>query len=87
MTTSQDSVIGNVLEQNAEVVDQIKSASSELEVVHAVLSTQLPSGAEKSGDLPAAAERTEELAQQLAKTAEALERSNEQLRELDANNG
>ncbi|EER62265.1 hypothetical protein AcdelDRAFT_0179 [Acidovorax delafieldii 2AN] len=86
MTTakqSKDTAIGEVLNQNLEAAEQIKAAASELEVVHAVLSTQVPAKAAQ-GDLKAAVERTGEIEQQLSETAEAMDKSNAVLRELDS---
>lgn len=81
---SKDAAISDVLEQNVEAAEQIKAAASELEVVHAVLSTKVPAqGAQ--GDLQAAVDRTSEIEQQLSDTAEALDKSNAMLREIDAN--
>jgi predicted nucleic acid-binding Zn-ribbon protein len=80
---SQASEIADVLNQNSEAAEQIKATASELNVVHAVLSTQIPTEA-LEGDLQAAVERTDELEQQLSETAEALEKSNDLLREIDA---
>lgn len=80
---SQASEIADVLNQNMEAAEQIKATASELNVVHAVLSTQIPTEA-LEGDLQAAVERTDELEQQLSDTAEALEKSNDLLREIDA---
>ncbi|CAN7439933.1 hypothetical protein LJR118_003403 [Acidovorax sp. LjRoot118] len=80
---SQASEIADVLNQNIEAAEQIKATASELNVVHAVLSTQIPTEA-LEGDLQAAVERTDELEQQLSETAEALEKSNDLLREIDA---
>ena len=81
---SKDAAISDVLEQNVEAAEQIKAAASELEVVHAVLSTKVPAqGAE--GDLQAAVDRTSQIEQQLSNTAEALDKSNAMLREIDAN--
>ncbi|WP_035196842.1 hypothetical protein [Acidovorax radicis] len=83
---SKDAAISDVLNQNVEAAEQIKAAASELEVVHAVLSTKVqPKAAE--GDLQAAVERTAEIEQQLSETAQALDKSNEMLREIDANQG
>ncbi|MDZ7862886.1 hypothetical protein [Acidovorax sp.] len=81
--TPQAAEIADVLNQNVEAAEQIKATASELNVVHAVLSTQIPSEA-LEGDLQAAVERTDELEQQLSETAEALEKSNDLLREIDA---
>ncbi len=81
--TSQSSEIADVLNQNVEAAEQIKATASELNVVHAVLSTQIPPES-LEGDLQAAVERTDELEQQLSETAEALEKSNDLLREIDA---
>ena len=81
---SKDAAIGEVLNQNLEVAAQIKAAASELEVVHAVLSTQVPAEAAQ-GDLKAAVERTGEIEQQLSDTAAAMDKSNAVLRELDSN--
>jgi hypothetical protein len=78
--------LNEVLNQNLEAAEQIKATASELDVVHAVLSTQIPSEA-LEGDLQAAVERTDELGQQLSETAEALEKSNELLRRIDAGQG
>lgn len=86
MTTakqSKDTAIGEVLNQNLEAAEQIKAAASELEVVHAVLSTQVPAEAAQ-GDLKAAVERTGEIEQQLSETAEAMDKSNAVLRKLDS---
>ncbi len=80
---SQASEIADVLNQNIEPAQQIKATASELNVVHAVLSTQIPTEA-LEGDLQAAVERTDELEQQLSETAQALEKSNEMLRQIDA---
>lgn len=81
MANTADNTLVEVLEQNLEAAEQVRSASSELEVVHIVLSSQV-SMPEAVGDLPAAIERTEVMAQQLAETAEALDKSNELLREI-----
>lgn len=83
--TPQASEIVDVLNQNIEAAEQIKATASELNVVHAVLSTQIPTEA-LEGDLQAAVERTDELEQQLNETAEALEKSNDLLREIGARN-
>lgn len=83
--TPQASEIVDVLHQNIEAAEQIKATASELNVVHAVLSTQIPTEA-LEGDLQAAVERTDELEQQLNETAEALEKSNDLLREIGARN-
>ncbi len=82
----QNPEIVDVLNQNIEAAEQIKATASELTVVHAVLSTQIPTKA-MEGDLQAAVERTDELEQQLNDTAEALEKSNDLLREIDAKQG
>lgn len=81
MTKSKDAVLATVVSQNLEAAEQIKSASNELEVVHAVLTTQVPSN-RADADLLAAVDRTDEIGQQLADTAEALEKSVEMLREV-----
>lgn len=86
MTKSKDAVLAEVVSQNLEVVEQVKSASNELEVVHAVLSSQVPAK-QVNPDVLAAVDRTDELGNQLAETAEALVKSTELLRELKANNG
>lgn len=86
MTKSEDAVLAEVVSQNLEVVEQVKSASNELEVVHAVLSSQVPAK-QVNPDVLAAVDRTDELGNQLAETAEALVKSTELLRELKANNG
>lgn len=83
---SKDAAISDVLSQNVEAAEQIKAAASELEVVHAVLSTKVPAKAAE-GDLQSAVERTAEIEQQLNETAQALDKSNEMLREIDANQG
>lgn len=76
--------ISDVLNQNIHAVEQIKTSASELGVVHAVLSAKVPAqGAE--GDLQAAVKRTSEIEQQLNETAEALDKSNELLSEIDSN--
>lgn len=81
---SQEAAISDVLNQNVEAVKEIKASASELEVVHAVLSTKVaPQGTED--DLHAAVERTAQIEQQLSETAEALDKSNEILREIDSN--
>lgn len=83
MMQPPDTAISDVLNQNVEVAQQIKTAANELGVVHAVLSTEVtPSGAE--GDLEAAVKRTSEIEQQLIETAEALEESNERLSQVKA---
>jgi RNAse (barnase) inhibitor barstar len=78
--TSQtsSSEMTEILNQNLETAEQIKATADELDVVHAVLSTQIPSDA-LNGDLQSAVERTDQLEQKLQETAEALEKSNEQL--------
>lgn len=75
-TSSSD--MAEILNQNLETAEQIKATANELDVVHAVLATQIPSDALK-GDLQSAVERTDQLEQKLQETAEALEKSNEQL--------
>ena len=83
MMQPQDAAISDVLTQNVEVAQQIKTAANELGVVHAVLSTEVtPAGAE--GDLEAAVKRTSEIEQQLIETAQALEKSNERLSQVQA---
>lgn len=80
---SKDAVISEVLNQNVEVAEQIKTSATELGVVHAVLSTEVtPSGAES--DLQAAVKRTSEIEAQLNETAEALEKSHELLSQVDS---
>ena len=79
-----DAAISDVLHQNIEAVEQIKTSARELGVVHAVLSTKVPTQ-EAEGDLEAAVKRTLEIEQQLNETAEALDRSNELLSEIDSN--
>ncbi len=81
---SKGSKISDVLDQNIEAVEQIKTAASELGVVHAVLSTNVPSQ-RSEGDLQAAVNRTSEIEQQLKETAEALDQSNELLSKIDSN--
>ncbi len=76
--------IADAVSQNLEAVEQIKCASNELDVVHAVLSTHVAEP-QVSPDVLAAVERTEEIGQQLAETAEALERATELLRTAEAN--
>lgn len=83
MGSTKKSDLVDVLSQTAEAAQQVKSASTELEVVHAVLSTQVPSQ-DVHGDVQAAVERTDEIGQQLAETAEALEKTTEKLREIEA---
>ena len=79
-----DAAISDVLHQNIEAAEQIKTSANELAVVHAVLSTKVPAqGAQ--GDLQAAVKRTAEIEQQLNETVEALDRSNELLSEIDSN--
>lgn len=83
-TLPKEAALSEVLNNNMEAVEQIKTSAYELEMVHAVLSTTVPmEGAED--DLQAAVERTSEIEQQLSETADALHQSNELLRELDAN--
>lgn len=81
---SRDAAITDVLNQNIEAVEQIKTSATELGVVHAVLSTKVPTQGTES-DLQAAVKRTSEIEQQLNETAEALDRSNELLSEIDSN--
>ena len=83
-TQSKDSVISDVLNQNAEVAEQIKTSANELGVVHAVLSTKVKTPDAES-DLQAAVKRTSEIEQQLNETAEALDKSNELLSQVDSN--
>ncbi|MBV7427196.1 hypothetical protein KW843_06710 [Acidovorax sp. sif1233] len=71
----QPSEIDEVLNRNLETAEQIKATANELDVVHAVLTTQIPTDA-LQGDLQAAVERTDQLEQQLSDTAEALDQSN-----------
>lgn len=78
---SPNPAIADVLLQNIEAAEQIKSAANELEVVHAVLSTKVP-GKAAEGDVQAAVVRTGEIEQQLSETAQALDESNERLREI-----
>lgn len=80
---SQASEISQILSNNLETAEQIKATASELDVVHAVLSTQIPTEA-LQGDLQAAVDRTDQLEQQLNDTAEALDQSNELLRQVAA---
>lgn len=70
--------MAEILNQNRETAEHIKATADELDVVHAVLSTHIPSDALK-GDLQSAVERTDQLEQKLQETAEALDKSNAQL--------
>lgn len=83
MNQSTNATMAEVVSQNADAVEQIKAASNDLGVIHAVLSTH-GGAAEASSDAQAAVERTEEVSQQLAETADALEKTTEKLRELAA---
>ena len=83
-SSSDEAVIVDVLNQNMEAVEKIKAAASELEVVHAVLSTEIPPEAAQGDDLQKAVERTGMIEQQLSETAKALDQSNEMLREITA---
>ncbi len=83
MTPSTSPTIVEAINQNVDAVEQIKSASNGLSVVHAVLSTHVPAP-QANPDVLAAVERTDEIGQQLAETAEALERTTELLREAEA---
>lgn len=76
--TTQPSDMAKVLHNNQEAAEQIKAAANDLDVVHAVLTTQIPDEA-LQGDLQAAVERTDQLEQQLSETAQALDESNELL--------
>ena len=84
MMQPPDTAISDVLNQNAEVAEQIKTSASELGVVHAVLSTKVTTPDAES-DLQAAVKRTSEIEQQLNETAEALDKSNELLSQVDSN--
>ncbi|CAN7337758.1 hypothetical protein LJR129_001914 [Acidovorax sp. LjRoot129] len=75
---TQDAEMAQILSDNQESAEQIRAAANELDVVHAVLATQIPTSALKA-DLQAAVERTDQLEQQLSETAEALNQSNERL--------
>jgi len=84
---SPDAAMADVLSQNLEAAEQIKAAANELEVVHAVLSTQIPNAAATAtveDDLQAAVARTGEIEEQLSETAQALDQSNALLRDLAA---
>ncbi|GAA6121437.1 hypothetical protein [Acidovorax sp. FG27] len=83
MTSSTQLALKEAVAQNAEAVEQIKGASNELDVVHAVLSTHVVSP-QASTDVLAAVERTDEIGQQLAETAEALQRTTGLLRQAEA---
>jgi hypothetical protein len=74
------SEVAEILNQNLETAEQIKSTADELDVVHAVLSTQIPTDA-MQGDLQAAVERTDQLEQKLSETADALDKSNQLLQQ------
>ncbi|MFN3437598.1 MAG: hypothetical protein ACK41V_07905 [Acidovorax sp.] len=76
--------VAEILNQNLETAEQIKATADELDVVHAVLSTQIPTDA-MQGDLQAAVERTDQLEQKLTETAEALDKSNELLQQHISN--
>lgn len=78
------SEVAEILNQNLETAEQIKATADELDVVHAVLSTQIPTDA-MQGDLQAAVERTDQLEQKLTETAEALDKSNELLQQHISN--
>lgn len=82
MEMAQPSIpaIAQAISQNSDAVDQIKTASDDLGVVHAVLSTHIAEPPENP-DVLTAVERTDEIGQQLAETAEALERTTELLRQ------
>lgn len=84
--SSPNTAITDVLRQNTEAAEQIKAAANELEVVHAVLTTKVPDNA-TDGDVQAAVVRTGEIEQQLSETAQALDESNERLREIGAKQG
>ncbi|RYH45378.1 MAG: hypothetical protein EON54_16745 [Alcaligenaceae bacterium] len=86
MSNSKDAVLATVVSQNLEAAEQIKSASNELEVVHAVLTTHVPAK-QVDADVVAAVDRTDEIGQQLADTAEALVKSTELLRQMGADGG
>ncbi|WP_027996185.1 hypothetical protein [Simplicispira psychrophila] len=81
-TQSKDAAISDVLNQNIEAAEQIKSSANELVVVHAVLSTKVAKQGDEV-DLQAAVKRTAEIEQQLSQTAEALDSSNQRLSEID----
>lgn len=83
MESAKPSPLAEVLTQTSDAAEQVKSASNELEVVHAVLSTEVASE-QATADVVAAVERTELIAQQLAETVEALDKSNEMLRDIKA---
>lgn len=76
--------VAEILNQNLETAEQIKATANELDVVHAVLSTQIPPDA-MQGDLQAAVERTDQLEQKLNETADALDKSNELLQQHISN--
>ncbi|MBU0748218.1 MAG: hypothetical protein KKB95_12700 [Gammaproteobacteria bacterium] len=78
------SEVAEILNQNLETAEQIKSTADELDVVHAVLSTQIPTDA-MQGDLQAAVERTDQLEQKLSETADALDKSNQLLQQHISN--
>ncbi|MDP3226474.1 MAG: hypothetical protein Q8N13_00670 [Acidovorax sp.] len=78
------SEVAEILNQNLETAEQIKATADELDVVHAVLSTQIPTDA-MQGDLQAAVERTDQLEQKLSETADALDKSNELLQQHISN--
>jgi hypothetical protein len=78
------SEVAEILNQNLETAEQIKSTADELDVVHAVLSTQIPTDA-MQGDLQAAVERTDQLEQKLSETADALDESNQLLQQHISN--
>ncbi len=82
-TQTKEAAISDVLSQNMEAVEQIKTSAGELGVVHAVLSTKVPKQ-EVEGDLQVAVKRTSEIEQQLNETAEALDKSNKLLREIES---
>ncbi|RYH48699.1 MAG: hypothetical protein EON54_15980 [Alcaligenaceae bacterium] len=86
MIKSKEAVLAKVVSQNLEAAGKIKSASNELEVVHAVLATQVPAK-QVDADVLAAVDRTDEIGQQLADTAEALVKSTELLRDMGATAG
>lgn len=81
MNQTNNPLIAEVVTENAEVVEQLKAAANELEVVHAVLSTKVPMAA-PSADVSVAIERTDLIGQQLAETAEVLDKTTEKLREI-----
>ena len=76
--TADGSPLADALERNKEATDEVKRASDDLAVVHAVLDTKMAKGA-NDADVKRAVAETNEVEKRLADSAEKLDQVNKTL--------